>query len=90
MIRRNPMNTVLPVHMLKSFKRAFAYNEAIADAYYGIACIYSLQGRKKLALQFLGKSLQWGFKDIYRIENDTDMKAIRDDAGWKKLKLQYP
>ncbi len=83
------MNRVLPLHMLRLFRRAISCNEAIADAYYGIACIYSLQGKKTLALQFLEKSLQKGFKDLYRVENDADMKSIRDGGGWKKLKMRY-
>ncbi len=83
------MRRVPPVHILRVFRRAFACNEAIADAYYGIACIYSLQGKKTLALQFLEKSLQQGFKDLYRVEIDADMKFVRDGGGWKKLKMQY-
>ena len=83
------MNRVLPLHMLRAVRRAFACNEAIADAYYGIACIYSLQGKKSLALQYLEISLQKGFKDLYRVESDADMKPLRDDGNWRKLKMRY-
>jgi len=77
------------INIFELFKRSIACNEEIADAYYGIACVYLLRGKKKLALQFLEKSFEKGFKDLYRIETDADMRTIRDDQGWKILKERY-
>ena len=80
---------ISPRSIMRFFKRTFACNEEIANAYYGIACIYSLHGNKKLALQFLEKSIQSGFYDLDRIERDRDLKTIKGDGGWKKLKVRY-
>ncbi len=74
---------------LKFLLRSMAYKEEIARAYYGIACIYSVLGKKRLALQFLEQSLQAGFKDINTIENNSDMKCIRNDYGWLRIKERY-
>jgi len=39
--------------MIRLLHHALAYREETANAFYGIACIYSLQGKKRLAFQFL-------------------------------------
>jgi hypothetical protein len=74
---------------IKSLKRAIAYDDEIALACYGIACIYSLREKKKLALQFLEKALQRGLNVSSLIERESDLKNIRNDLGWKKLKKRY-
>ena len=82
------MNNVF-IRMIRSLHRALAYREEIANAFYGIACIYSLQGKKRLAIQFLEKSLQEGFKDRDKIEKNSDLRNIRDSYGWKNLIEKY-
>lgn len=86
--RKDAMNAHHALMLLKSWKRT-SCNDEIADTYYGIACIYSLQGKKRLALQFLEKSLQKGFKDLHQIERNSDMNILRSDSGWKKLMGRY-
>jgi hypothetical protein len=76
-------------HMIRSAYSAFAYHDEIAKAFYGIACIYALRGNKRLALQFLEKSLQPGFKDISQILNNSDMRTIRQENDWRRLIRQY-
>ncbi len=74
------MNNVF-ARMIRSLHRALAYREEIANAFYGIACIYSLQGKKWLSLQFLEKSLQEGLKDLDQIKRNSDMRTFHDDYG---------
>ncbi len=83
------MRVHVPLMLFKYLQRATAYNEELATAYYGIACIYSLRGKKQLALQFLEKSLQGGFKDLHHIEKNSDMNALRNECGWKRLMERY-
>ena len=75
--------------MIRSLHSALVCNDEIANAFYGIACVHSLRGNKLLSLQFLEKSLQRGFKDISQLENDSDMKTVRDESGWKRLMERY-
>jgi hypothetical protein len=82
--RRRTMNNIF-IRMIRSLHRALAYREETANAFYGIACIYSLQGKKRLALQFLEKSLQEGFKDMDKIERNSDLRTIRDNYRRKNL-----
>jgi tetratricopeptide (TPR) repeat protein len=70
---------------MKSFQRAIMLNVDLYWAYYGIGCLYALQGKKKLALQFLEKAFQKGFRDIVHLEKDDDWKEFRDDSQFKEL-----
>ena len=70
---------------MKSFERAIKLKADLYWAYYGISCLYALQGKKKLALQFLEKAFQKGFRDIVHLEKDDDWKEFRDDSQFKEL-----
>jgi len=70
---------------MKSFQRAITLNADLYWAYYGIGCLYALQGKKKLALQFLEKAFQKGFREIAHLEKDDDWKEFRDDSQFKEL-----
>lgn len=82
------MNNIF-VRIIRSLRHALACREEAANAFYWIACIYSLQGKKRLALQCLEKSLQEGFKDLDKIERNSDLRTIRDNYEWKKLIERY-
>jgi superkiller protein 3 len=70
---------------MKSFQRAIMLNVDLYWAYYGIGCLYALQGKKKLALQFLEKAFQKGFRDIVHLEKDDDWKEFRNDSQFREL-----
>jgi tetratricopeptide (TPR) repeat protein len=74
---------------LKSFKQAIVLDADLYWAYYAIACLYSLMGKKKLALQFLGKAFKKGFSDIAHLEKDTDLDNLRGDPLFCELKDKY-
>ena len=74
---------------LKSFHRATALIPDDHHPYYGIACIYALQGKKDLALDFLEKTLEKGFRDWADIDANTDLDSIRNDKRFKKIIKEY-
>ena len=68
---------------LKSYHRATSLIENDPLPYYGISCIYALQGKNELALDFLEKSLQKGYTDWDHIDADTDLDTIRKTKNFK-------
>jgi tetratricopeptide (TPR) repeat protein len=56
-----------------------------ANAYYNLACIYSLNQNKSLALKNLKKSIELSSKSIKRAISDKDFDFIRNDKEFKKL-----
>lgn len=62
---------------------------AKADVYYTYSNFYALKNEKDLALSFLKKALDAGFKDFEHIRNDEDLMSIRDTVEFKTLLSQY-
>jgi len=69
----------------KSFEIAIEMVPNLSDAYYSLASIYSLQGKKDLAIFNLEMALKKGFNNYEFIQNDTDLDYIRNDPRFKKL-----
>ncbi|MGD0661874.1 MAG: tetratricopeptide repeat protein [Syntrophorhabdales bacterium] len=74
---------------LRSYMRALACNRELGYAHYGIACIFALQGKKRLALRFLKKSFEKDFRNMAHIDKDTDLDSLRDDPAFHELKHKY-
>ena len=55
------------------------------DALYANACECALKGDKAGALIFLTRAIEAGFINFVHIQNDTDLTAIREEAGFKAL-----
>jgi hypothetical protein len=55
------------------------------DALYASACECALKGDKEGALQFLTRAVDAGFINFVHIQNDADLTAIREEAGFKAL-----
>ena len=70
---------------MKLFKQAITLNPAVAIPYYAIACLYSLQNKKKSALDYLRKAIQRGFNDREHLDNDHDLDTLRDDEEFQKI-----
>lgn len=62
---------------------------AKTDVYYTYSNFYALKNEKELALSFLKKALDAGFKDFEHIRNDEDLVNIRDTEEFKNLLSQY-
>lgn len=54
------------------------------DLYNG-ACIAALANNKKLALKWLGRSVQLGWIDIEHTKKDEDLTILHNSKKWKKI-----
>ena len=60
-------------------------NKFKAGVYYDLACAYSLKGDKTKGFEFLGQSLDAGFRDLQHLREDTDLTLLHDDKRWIDL-----
>ncbi len=70
---------------MKLFKHAITLDANGALPYYAIACLYSLQNRKRSALDYLRKTIQRGFNDRKYLDNDHDLDSLRNDEEFQKI-----
>jgi tetratricopeptide (TPR) repeat protein len=59
--------------------------EERAKYHFYIARLYAKSGRAELAIQYLRKSLEEGFKEKKKLEDEPDFASLRDLPEFKKL-----
>ncbi len=64
--------------------------EERAKYHYYVATMYAKNGRTELALQYLRKALEEGFKDKKQIEKDPEFASMRDLKEFKDLMALEP
>src|ERR1039458_4162359 len=64
--------------------------EERAKYHYYVAKIYAKNGRTELALQYLRKALEEGYKDRKQIEKDPEFASLRDLKEFKDLMALEP
>jgi tetratricopeptide (TPR) repeat protein len=64
--------------------------EERAKFHFNLAKLYAQSGRNELALQYLRKALEEGFKDKKKIEEDPDFQAMRELPEFKELLALEP
>jgi tetratricopeptide (TPR) repeat protein len=64
--------------------------EERAKFHFHLAKLYAQAGRNELALQYLRKALEEGFKDKKKMEEDADFQAMRDLPEFKELLALEP
>jgi tetratricopeptide (TPR) repeat protein len=64
--------------------------EERAKFHFHLAKLYAQASRNDLALQYLRKALEEGFKDKKKIEEDPDFQAMRDLPEFKELLALEP
>jgi tetratricopeptide (TPR) repeat protein len=64
--------------------------EERAKFHFNMAKLYAQAGRNELALQYLRKALEEGFKDKKKIAEDPDFQAMRDLPEFKELLALEP
>jgi tetratricopeptide (TPR) repeat protein len=52
---------------------------------YNLACVYSLAGNKKKALDYLRQAVKKGFNDLELIKKDKDLDLIRNEKEFKEI-----
>ena len=55
------------------------------NAYYNLACTYSLLNNKQLAVANLDKAIKGGYADYSHMQEDTDLDNIRNEKAYKAL-----
>ena len=62
------------------------YKSFQANNYYNLACVYSLQNKKKEALDVFEKSVkEWGYTNYSHTKTDSDLDNIRNDSRFIAL-----
>ncbi len=49
------------------------------NAYYNLACTYSLLNKKQEAINAFGKAIEWGYSEYQHVQTDSDLDNIRKD-----------
>lgn len=55
------------------------------NAYYNLACTYSLLNNKPMALEYLDKSIKAGYMGYAHMQEDSDLNNIRKEPRFKAL-----
>jgi len=61
----------------------------MAWAYYSIACLDALAGKKGVALKNLERAFEKGVADKAHIDKDTDLDSIRKDEKYQDMMKKY-
>ena len=70
---------------LEWYKKALTVDPDFGDAYYNMACVYALEGRKEMALRYLQIAAMNGYATAEGMDGDPDLEAVRDEPGYKAL-----
>jgi TPR repeat len=70
---------------LEWYKKALAVDPDFGDAYYNMACVYALEGRKDMALRYLQIAALNGYATAEGIDGDPDLQALRAEPGYSAL-----
>lgn len=73
------------IERFKSIVEAHPKSEFASGSAYNIACCHSLLGEKQFALDWFQKALDMGWKDLAKIEEDSDLESLRGEERYKKL-----
>jgi tetratricopeptide (TPR) repeat protein len=63
----------------------FAESRACQNCHYNLACISSLQGKRRQALDHLKKAILRGFDDARWLQEDGDFASLREDPEFRAL-----
>lgn len=70
---------------LKAYEKAIEIKPDDHNAWYNLACSYSLKKEKDNALKSLRKAIENGFNDLSHIRQDKDLDFIRNEDEFKKI-----
>lgn len=82
--------------VLKTYRQFFDRCESLPDsivgrclwcfseAYYNMACIQSLSGRKRAAVDAFEQAIRYGYYDYAHAQQDTDLDNIRNDKRFQR------
>jgi tetratricopeptide (TPR) repeat protein len=70
---------------LEWYKKALTVDADFGDAYYNMACVYALDGRKDLALRYLQIAALNGYATAGGMDEDPDLEGLRGEPGYRAL-----
>lgn len=70
---------------LEWYKKALTLDADFGDAYYNMACVYALEGKKDLALRYLQIAALNGYATAGGMDEDPDLESLRGEAGYRAL-----
>lgn len=68
------------------YKKALAVDPDFGDAYYNMACVYALEGKKDLALRYLQIAALNGYATAGGMDEDPDLEGLRAEPGYRALR----
>lgn len=71
---------------IHAFRQSIAANEKVANSMYNIACAYSLKGDAANGMEWLEKSIENGFSSDDKLQNDPDIRLLREQASFARLR----
>lgn len=78
------MRNELP-RALEWYKKALTVDADFGDAYYNMACVYALDGKKDLALRYLQIAALNGYATAGGMDEDPDLESLRAEPGYRAL-----
>jgi tetratricopeptide (TPR) repeat protein len=73
----------------RCFYKAIRLDPSLGWAYYSIACLDALAGKRDKALANLKIALERGGEDWIYIEQDSDLDSVRNDEAYERLMAEY-
>jgi len=70
---------------LRWYKKALEVDPNFGDAYYNMACVYSLMKKKALAFRYLHIATMNGYAEYQAMEADEDLNNLRGDKRYKEI-----
>jgi ankyrin repeat protein len=70
---------------ISAFKRCLEVKPDDELCAYNLACAYSLKRDVRTALDWLTRSIEWGFDDVAHMQKDTDLDNLRGEARYVAL-----
>jgi non-specific serine/threonine protein kinase len=71
-------------------QRCLAIDPHAPDVLYNVACAYAVAGKVDEAMHYLDRSIDCGFAHRQWIENDPDLKSLRDHVDYPALLTRLP
>lgn len=76
-------------NMQRLIKKHLNSKDLLSWDYHNLACIYAIAGDEKNTLKFLDESFKNGFKNFDHLDNDEDLKIIKNNASYKVMISKY-
>jgi len=70
---------------IEKYESALAYSDNAPNTKFKLAKLYSLKKESEKSLKYLEMSIQDGFKDFKKLNNDIDLSYLRGTSGFKSF-----